>query len=114
MPENAAEVGKDSRRMIHDICNIVGLSYGTCQPIMSDKLDTRRIAAKIVLMLLADNQKHHRLESAWSFRSRSHDSNVVVKIVPGDESLIYGYDHETKQQSSQRKCPSSPQPKKVR
>ena len=36
--ENVAKVREavleDRRRMIHDVCNTVGLSYGTCQRIM--------------------------------------------------------------------------------
>jgi hypothetical protein len=36
------------------------------------------------------------------------------KSVIGDESWIYGYDPETRQQSSQWKCPNSPRAKKVR
>ncbi|GFX57771.1 mariner Mos1 transposase [Trichonephila clavipes] len=35
-------------------------------------------------------------------------------IITGDESWVYGYDPETKQQSSQWKTPGSPQPKKAR
>ncbi|GFX71170.1 mariner Mos1 transposase [Trichonephila clavipes] len=35
-------------------------------------------------------------------------------IITRDESWIYGYDPETKQQSSQWKNPGSPRPKKAR
>ena len=35
-------------------------------------------------------------------------------MITGDESWCYGYDPETKQQSSQWKSPGSPRPKKVR
>ena len=38
----------------------------------------------------------------------------VKNSVAGDESWVYGYDPETKQQSSQWKVPTSPQPKKGR
>jgi transposase len=44
--ENVAKVREtireDRRRKIHDVCNIVGLSYGTCQRILSDELNIRR------------------------------------------------------------------------
>jgi hypothetical protein len=39
---------KDRRHAIHDVCNRVGLSYGSCQHILADKLSMRRIAAKFV------------------------------------------------------------------
>jgi hypothetical protein len=42
-----------------------------------------------------------------------NDPDFLSKVVTGDESWIYGYDPETKQQSSQWKCPSSPRPNKA-
>ena len=44
----------------------------------------------------------------------ANDKNVIKKIITGDESWVYGYDPETKQQSSQWKFPSEPRPKKAR
>ena len=40
--------------------------------------------------------------------------SVMMKMVSGDESLGYGYDPETKQQSLQWKPPDEPRPKKAR
>jgi histone-lysine N-methyltransferase SETMAR len=59
----------------------------------------RRVAAKFVPRLLTPEHKEHR---------------VAVCQDLGDESWVYGYDPETKWQSSQWKSPSSPRPKKVR
>ncbi|GFX84360.1 mariner Mos1 transposase [Trichonephila clavipes] len=42
------------------------------------------------------------------------DENFLKKIITGDETWVYGYDPETKQQSSQWKFPSEPRPKKAR
>ena len=44
----------------------------------------------------------------------SDDENVLKKVITGDESWVYGYDPETKQQSSQWKRPDEPRPKKAR
>ena len=44
----------------------------------------------------------------------SDDENILKKVITGDESWVYGYDTETKQQSSQWKHPDEPRPKKVR
>jgi hypothetical protein len=48
-PENMAKVREailaDRRRTIHDVCEIVGLSYGTVQRILSDDLNTRRMVS---------------------------------------------------------------------
>jgi len=43
-----------------------------------------------------------------------HDPNFLSRVINGDESWVYDYDPETKQQSTQWKAPSSPQPKKAR
>jgi hypothetical protein len=42
------------------------------------------------------------------------DPNFISNIITGDETWVYGYDPETKQQLSQWKLPNSPWPKKVR
>jgi len=38
----------------------------------------------------------------------------LSRVITGDESWVYGYNPETKQQSSQWKSPTSPRPKKAR
>ena len=42
-------------------CNIVGLSYGTCQRILSDETNMQRIAAEFVTRLLSSDQKERRI-----------------------------------------------------
>jgi len=42
------------------------------------------------------------------------DSNFLNTVITGDENWVYGYDPETKAQSSQWKHSSSPRPKKAR
>jgi len=46
----------DRRQTIHDVCNRIGLSYGSCQRILADELNMRRIAAKFVPHLLNNDQ----------------------------------------------------------
>jgi len=48
------------------------------------------------------------------FERSCEDVQFLENIVTGDESWVYGYDPETKQQSSQWKGPTSPRPKKGR
>ncbi|PNF21909.1 hypothetical protein B7P43_G03600 [Cryptotermes secundus] len=49
-PENVAKVRdlilQDRRLTFQDLCNTLGLSYGTCQRILSEELNMRRIAGK--------------------------------------------------------------------
>jgi len=47
---------EDRRQTIHDVCNCVGLSYGSCQRILADELNMRQIAAKFVPRLLNSDQ----------------------------------------------------------
>lgn len=44
----------------------------------------------------------------------NNDENLLKKIINDDESWVYGYDPETKRQSSQWKLSSEPRPKKAR
>ena len=44
----------------------------------------------------------------------SVDESVLKKVITRDESWVYGYDPETKQKSSQWKCPEEPRLKKAR
>ena len=75
----------------------------------------RRVCAKFVLRFLTEDQREQRQTVARDFFERScEDVQFLKNIVTGDESWVYGYDSETKQQSSQWKGPTSPQPKKGR
>ena len=53
---------EDRRHTNHDVCNRVGLSYGSCQCILADELNMRRIAAKFVPRLLNNDQRDHRVQ----------------------------------------------------
>ncbi|CAH2012579.1 unnamed protein product [Acanthoscelides obtectus] len=61
---------------------------------------------------LTDNQKERRVETWRALKQQlKSDPNFLSKIVTDDETWCYGYDPETKQQSSQWKTPSSLRPK---
>jgi hypothetical protein len=118
-PQNIAKVHEtilaDRSRTIHDICEIVGLSYGTVQCILADNLNVRHISAKFVPRLPSDDQKAHRISVCRELKQQTRDDpNFISNIITGDETWVYAYDPETKQQSSQWKSPNSPWPKKVR
>ena len=117
--ENEAKVREaileDRQRTIHGACNIVGLSYGTRQRILSDELNMRRIAAKFVSRLLSSDQKEYCISLCTELKEQAeNDPNFISNIITGDEFCVFGYDTETKQQSSQWKTPTSPRQKKAR
>ena len=89
--------------------------YRSCQRILADELNMRRIAAKFVPCLLNNDQRDHRVQACTKVQKAvRHDPNFLSRAITGDESWLYNYDPETKQQSSQWKTPSSPWPKKAR
>jgi histone-lysine N-methyltransferase SETMAR len=74
----------------------------------------RRVTAKFVPRLLSDDQKSRRLEVCEELKQRVEmEPHFMSHIITGDETRVYGYDPETKLQSSQWQSPSSPRPKKV-
>ena len=74
-----------------------------------------RVCAKFIPKLLTTEPKDPRSEIAQdNLEMVSDDENVLRKVITGDESWVYGYDPETKQQPSQWKRPDKPQPKKAR
>jgi hypothetical protein len=85
---------------IQCLCNTLGLSYGTCQRVLSEELNMRRIVAKFVPQLLQNEQKQHCLQVCRGLQQQlQEDPNFLSKVVTGDKSWVYGYDPDTKQQS---------------
>ena len=73
----------------------------------------RRIGAKFMPRLLTDDQKKNRVEISHELLANANDNeNFLKNITTGDEAWIYGYDVETKMQSSQWMGKGSPRPKK--
>ena len=61
------------------------------------------------------NKKQERLSISVELRDRAaSDSSFLRNVITGDETWVYGYDPETRVQSSQWKSPSSPRAKKAR
>jgi len=74
----------------------------SCHLILSDKLKMRRVAAKSVPRLLTDAQKQNRVTVRQELFDRSNaDENFLKNVITCDETWVYGYDVETKVQSSQ-------------
>ena len=71
-----------------------------------------RAAALIVQKLLNFKQKQRRMDITQEMLMTFNDDPDFA--ITGDESWVYGYDIETKAQSSQLKRPEEPRPKKAR
>jgi hypothetical protein len=73
-----------------------------------------RVVAKFVTKLLSQEHQQLRLEVAWDMLECANgDPEFLKTVITGDETWVYGYDTETKAQSSQWKHSSSPRPKKA-
>jgi hypothetical protein len=63
--------------------------------------------------LTADQNQQHASIYKELHQIASDDAPFLSRVITGDESWIYGYDPETKQQSSQWKSPNSPRLKRA-
>jgi len=108
-------VMQDRRITVRELAGEVGVSTGSVHTILTADLGLRIVSAKFVLKLLTMQQKQLRLEIAQDMLDCvESDSNFLNTVITGDESWVYGYDPETKAQSSQWKHSSSLRPKKAR
>ncbi|XP_064469819.1 protein GVQW3-like [Ornithodoros turicata] len=103
------------RLIIRELAEECGISVGSCYKILTEKLRMHRVAAKFVLRLMTEDQKANRVRVCQELLDRSEeDEDFFSMIITGDESWVYGYDVETKVQSSQWVGETSPRPKKAR
>jgi len=104
---------QNRRLTIREIAEDVGNSFGSCQAILTEKLNIQRVTAKFVPCVLTENQKANHVNISQELLDRvSVDENFLKTIVTGDETWVY--DVETKAQSSQWVGQVSPRPKKAR
>ena len=102
------------RLTVQEIVAKVGISTGSVHFILTVNLNLRRVSAKFVPKLLKDHQKELRKEISEDMLDlANHDLEFIMTIITGDETWVYGYDPETKFQSSQWKQPEPPWPKKA-
>ncbi|UYV62495.1 hypothetical protein LAZ67_2000790 [Cordylochernes scorpioides] len=103
------------RITVREVSEDLNISIGSCHSIFINDLGMRRVAAKFVPKFLNCNQKQHRMNIANEILdSVRDDPNLLQRVITGDEAWVYGYDVETKAQSSQWKLPHKPRPKKAR
>jgi len=103
---------QDRRRTIH-IAEEVGIDYGTCQRVLTEELAMQRVATKFMPRILTADQRQRRVNVCTELRQlASDDENFLSRVITDDESWVYVYDPETKQQTSQWKSSTSSRPKK--
>ena len=75
----------------------------------------KRVTAMLVPKLLNFEQKQYGI--SWYYEELLNDVNndtgLLIRVITGDETWVYGYDVETKAQF-QWMLPDEPRPKKAR
>jgi histone-lysine N-methyltransferase SETMAR len=98
-----------------EIQEALGIGASTVNSILHEYLGVRKLASRWIPHSLSDEQKEQRVD--WCrFMLKKFDngrSKSVSYIVTGDETWIYAYDPETKQQSTVWVFEDEPAPTKV-
>ena len=109
-------IDEDRRRGIKDLAKAAGTSYGTTWSILHDGLGMSRASARWVPRLLTDMEKARRIQDSEMFlrRVKREGDQFLDRIITTDETWLWLFDPESKQQSSVWKRGSSPPPMKAK
>jgi len=87
---------EDRRRTVDDLVDLSGVSWSSCQRILSEELQMKRVAAKFVPRVLTADQKQSRVDACRELTEHLEiDPDLFPKVITGDESWCYAYDPET-------------------
>nr|XP_060623585.1 histone-lysine N-methyltransferase SETMAR-like isoform X2 [Anolis sagrei ordinatus] len=97
------------------IADIMGISRERVCVIIHEHLNMKKLSAMWVPKCLTTDQKNMRVKTSRSICQRFWtDENFLDQLVTMDETWIYLYDPETKEQSKEWRHSGSPRPKKFR
>lgn len=110
-----AVLAKDRRLTVRMIGEEINLSKTVVHRIITEKLNMRKICAKLVPQVLTDDQKENRVFICQELLDRlTTEPTFLNRVITGDETWIFEYDPESKRQSSEWHTLTSPRPKKAR
>jgi len=91
----------------------LGISRERVGSIIHEDLDTWKLCAKWILKCLSADRKSQWCQSSEQLLEffRCDPNDFLSRLVTMDETCLYHYDPETKQQSMERQHSSSPRPK---
>lgn len=109
-------VAEDARVTVAQLEVAIGISSGSIRTILHDKLHLRKVCARWVPHQLTEEQKAARVTWCRTMLERfdAGQSRGAWEILSGDETWIYSFDPETKQQSAQWVSSDSAPPQKFR
>lgn len=96
-------VDQDRRFTVRDICDITGKGRGTVHRILTEHLNMRKLSARWVPRLLTKDNMERRVKASRKFlaRFRKEGDEFLDRIITTDETWLFLYDPETKEQSRQ-------------
>jgi len=111
--ENTAKIRhivRENRRLTdRSIAEQVNIDRETVRKFWTEDFDMRKVCAKMVPKELNEEQKQRRGTICQNLSERQDD--ILGRVITGDETWVYQYDHETKRQSAQWQTVNSPRPK---
>jgi len=76
---------------IRGIAEDVGISFGSCQAIPTEKLNMHRVTAKFLPRVLTKDQKANHVNISQELLDHvSVDENFLKTIITGEETWVYG------------------------
>ena len=105
---------EDSRVSDKSIDELLGISRERVGSIIHEDLDVRKLSAKWVPKCLNADKKRQRCQSSEQHLKffRRDPNNFLSRLVTMEETWLYHYEPETKQQSMEWRHSGSPRPKK--
>jgi len=106
---------EDLRISAKSIAEQLGISRERVRFIIHEDLGMRKLSAKWVPKCLNTDQKRKRCQSSEQILEffRCDPNDFLSRLVATDETWLYHYDPETKQQSMEWRHSGSPHPKKT-
>jgi len=107
---------EDRRISAKSIAEQLGILHERVGSIVHEDLDMRKLSAKWFPKCLNGDQKRQRCQSSEQLLEffRRDPNDFLSRLVIMDETWLYHYDPETKQQSMEWRHSGSPRPKKFR
>jgi len=102
-------VHENRRLTVRSIAEQVNIDGETVRKILTEDLEMRKVCVKMVPKELTEEQKQRRVTICQHLLERQDD--ILGRVITRDETWVYQYDPEMKQQSAQWKTVNSPRPK---
>ena len=98
-------VEQDERLSVKDIVSCTGISEGSVQTILKNRLDLRKVCARWVPHLLTEAQKTQRLKCARELLKiyKGCNSRVISNLLTGDETCVYMFEPQSRADNKQWK-----------